>query len=145
MLMCISISARLRAPRHRPGPPVAGGDAGRVCITCASIPGRRRPAARPAAARPESAGGVAPSGIFPCARAASDWIYARPPARALAPAVGADADLIGDPRYDAGGTRRARSRVGAMVADWTKRRESPGDGSSAAPGCRRVRCSTRWS
>jgi formyl-CoA transferase len=74
------------------------------------------------------AGGVAPSGIFPCAPGGpNDWIYvfARPREHwhRLLKVLGRE-DLIGDPRYETPAARGERmAEVDAMVADWTKRRD----------------------
>jgi formyl-CoA transferase len=74
------------------------------------------------------AGGVAPSGIFPCAPGGpNDWIYvfARPREHwhRLLKVLGRE-DLIGDPRYETPAARGERAaEVDAMVADWTRRRD----------------------
>ena len=75
-----------------------------------------------------SLGGVAPSGIFPCAPGGpNDWIYvfARPREHwhRLLKVLGRE-ELIGDPRYETPAARGERlAEVDAMVADWTRRRD----------------------
>jgi formyl-CoA transferase len=74
------------------------------------------------------AGGVAPSGIFPCAPGGpNDWIYvfARPREHwhRLLKALGRE-DLIGDPRYETPADRGERANeVNAMVAEFTRRHD----------------------
>ncbi len=74
------------------------------------------------------AGGVAPSGIFPCAPGGpNDWIYvfARPREHwhRLLKVLGRE-ELIGDPRYETPAARGEHAaEVNAMVADFTRRHD----------------------
>jgi len=74
------------------------------------------------------AGGVAPSGIFPCAPGGpNDWIYvfARPREHwhRLLKVLGRE-DLIGDQRYETPAARgERRDEVDAMVAEFTRRHD----------------------